>query len=59
VCGADNTARYVFRDVDTATKTMGTPAALASALLLGQSKKADFQLGYSVTLGKHFGCNTR
>jgi len=56
---ADNTARCVSRDVNTATKAKGTPAALASALLLEPSQKADFQLGYSVTLGKYLDYNTR
>jgi len=53
VFAADNTARSVPRDVNTGTKAKGTPSALASALLLEPSQKADFQLGYSITLGKH------
>ena len=56
---ADNTARCVSRDVNTATKAKGTPAALAAALLVEPSQKADFQLGYSVTPGKHLDYNTR
>jgi hypothetical protein len=56
---ADNTERYMFHDVDTATMAKGTPAALASALLLKRSQKTDFQLDFSVTLRKHLGYNTR
>jgi hypothetical protein len=56
---ADNTARCVFRDVNSVTTAKGAPAALVSALLLERSQKADFQLAYSFTLGKHLDYNTR
>jgi hypothetical protein len=49
----------MFRNMDTVIKAKGSLAALASALLFERPRKADFQLGYSVTLGRHLDCNTR